>query len=182
MVLLSEDFEMDKYGVHVRLVNEGDAEFITNLRSDSRLSRFIHASDGDVQKQVEWIREYKKREAAGLDYYFIFSRDGECYGLNRIYNIDWNHFTYTGGSWVIKSDTDVESSMLTIVIKDEIAVDVLGLLVNIYDVRKENTQVLNLHRNVLKAIQYGETDLDYLFMSTPETRKNSKLKKLLGIK
>ncbi len=181
MVLLPENFEMDKYGVHVRLVNEGDAGFITELRSHPKLGRHIHASDGDVQKQIEWTREYKKRERAGLDYYFIFSKDGVDFGLCRIYNIDWTHLTYTSGSWIMRPGIEYDLAMTPSVIMGEIANDMLGLLVDIYDVRKENKQVLNFHRKIIKAIEYGETELDVLFMSTPETRKNSKLKKLLGL-
>lgn len=179
--LLPADFTYEKYGVKARLVTESDAEFITALRSDAKLGRYLHASDGDVQKQIEWTREYKKREAEGLDYYFIFSKDGEDFGLCRIYNIDWTHLTYTSGSWVMKPSLSVEVAMIPSVIMGEISQYELGLLVNIYEVRKDNKQVLSFHRNVLKAIEYGQTELDILFMSTPETRKKSKLRKLLGL-
>jgi len=178
---LPSNFELDRYGIHCRLVNEADAEFIVKLRSDPKLGRFLHASDGDLQKQIEWTREYKKREAEGLDYYFIFSKDGEDFGLCRIYNIDWTHLSYTSGSWVMKPGLPVDVAMIPSVIMGEIAHAVLGLLINIYDVRKINKQVLYFHRNVLKAIEYGETELDILFYSTPESRKNSKLRKLLGL-
>lgn len=181
MIKLPSNFELDRYGIHCRLVNEGDAEFITALRSDAKLGRFIHASDGDVQKQIEWIREYKKREAQALDYYFIFSKDGESIGLNRIYNIDWTHLSYTRGSWVIKQGTPNDIAMIPSVIMDEIANEELGLLLNIYDVRKENKLVVQYQKKIIGSIQYGETDLDYLFLSTPETRKNSRLKKYLGL-
>jgi len=181
MVLLPENFEMDKYGVHVRLVNEGDAKFITELRSDPKLGRFLHASDGDVQKQIEWTREYKKRERAGLDYYFIFSKDGEDFGLCRIYNIDWTHLTFTSGSWVMKPGLMPTLSMIVIEIIHEIGFGLLGLLIDIFDVRKDNKQVANFDRMIINAEQYGETETDYLFISTPETRKKCRLKRMLGI-
>ena len=163
------------------MVTEDDAAFITALRADSKLGRYIHTGDGDVENQKVWTREYKKREAEGLDYYFIFSKDGEDFGLCRIYNIDWTHLTYTSGSWVMKPGLEFDLSMIPSILVGEIARHILGLLVDIYDVRKGNKQVLNFHRNIVRAIQYGETELDYLFMMTPETRKNSKLRKLLGL-
>lgn len=181
MIKLPSNFELDRYGIHCRLVNEGDAEFIVALRSNDKLGRFIHASDGSVDKQIAWTREYKKREAAGLDYYFIFSKDNEDFGLCRIYNIDWTHLTYTSGSWVMKQGLPFDISMIPSVIIGYIANDLLGLLIDIYDVRKGNKQVLRFHRKILQAIEYGETEQDVLFMSTPETRKNSRLKKLLGL-
>ena len=48
MIKLSSDFNLDKYGLHVRLVNEDDAEFIVSLRTDPKLSRFIHDTGNDV--------------------------------------------------------------------------------------------------------------------------------------
>lgn len=181
MILLPKDFEITKYGVTVRLVTEDDAEFITRLRSDERLGRFIHASNGDVEAQKKWVTEYKKRENEGIEYYFIFLKDGIPYGLERIYNIDWTHLSFTSGSWLCEKDTAMEYTLLTLVIAYEIAYDMLGLKINLFDVRKENKKVLKFHRNIMCSHQYAETELDYLFMSTPETRKNSKLKKYLEI-
>ena len=82
MIKLPTDFVYENYGVTARFVTEKDAEFIVRLRSDDKLGRFIHASDGSVEQQIEWTREYKKREAAGLDYYFVFSKDGDDFGLS----------------------------------------------------------------------------------------------------
>ena len=181
MKFLSQNFEITKYGVTARLVNENDAEFITQLRSDARLGRYIHASNGDVEAQRKWIEGYKQREKEGLEYYLIFLKDKHPYGLCRIYNIDWLHLSYTGGSWMCAYGTSIEDMLLTTYITSHVAIDVLGLAVNIYEVMKDNKPVLKYHRNILKAYEYAETDEFYLFMSTPETRKNSKLKKYLGI-
>ncbi len=68
---LPSNFELEKYGLHVRLVREEDAEFILQLRTDPLLSRFLHATKNNLQKQKEWIRDYKLREAKGEDYYFF---------------------------------------------------------------------------------------------------------------
>lgn len=181
MTKLPVNFELDRYGLHVRLVREEDAEFIVKLRTDPQLSRYLMHTDNDVNKQMAWIREYKKREAEAKDYYFIFYKESCPIVLCRLYNIDWTHLTYTSGSWISVPGTDYESVMTCSIIMEEIAQGIMGLLVDIYDVRKGNTQVLNFQRKIVCAMQYGETELDYLFMSTPETRKKSRLKKLLGL-
>lgn len=181
MILLPSDFEISKYGVTARLVNEGDAEFITRLRSDERLGRYIHASNGDVEAQRNWIREYKKREQEGIEYYFVYSTNNVPYGLSRIYNIDWLRLSFTSGSWLCERGTPMMESLLTLAIANEIAYDILGLKVNLFDVRKDNVKVVKFHRNIMCAQQYAENELYYLFISTPETRKNMKLRKYLGI-
>ena len=68
MIKLPSDFETDRYGLHVRLVREEDAEFIVKLRTDPKLGRYIHATDNNVEKQRKWIRDYKKRENDGIQY------------------------------------------------------------------------------------------------------------------
>ena len=96
--ILSDDFQLKKYGIEVRLVNEDDTQFILSLRADKWLTRFIHQTDDDEQKQREWIRKYKEREKAGKEYYFIYSKDGVPFGLNRIYSI--HNGSFTSGSWL----------------------------------------------------------------------------------
>ena len=151
MKLLSQDFEITKYGVTARLVNVKDAEFITQLRSDVRLGRYIHASNGDVEAQRKWIEGYKQREKEGVEYYLIFLKDKQPFGLCRIYNVDWLHLSYTAGSWMCAPGTNIEDMLLTSLITGEIAHKVLGLVINIYEVMKENKPVVKYHRNILKA-------------------------------
>ena len=176
---LPVDFFLSRYGIDVRLVTEDDADFVVSLRNNERVGDFLHTT-GNVENQKLWTREYKIREIRGEEYYFVFSHNGKPFGLARIYNIDRIRCTCTGGSWVCKPNTPFELSMLTIVIITEIE-EALGLLIDIYEVNKKNLQVLNFHRKIQCAYEYGVTNKDILFMSTPETRKKSKLRKLLGI-
>jgi hypothetical protein len=67
-IKLPSDFSLERYGVSVRLANEDDSEFILSLRTNEKLSRFIHSTDNDLEKQREWMRNYKIREANGEDY------------------------------------------------------------------------------------------------------------------
>jgi hypothetical protein len=178
---LSPDFELDRYGIQIRLVCESDAPFVTELRSSQDLAQYLHLADGDVEKQRRWIEEYKKREAEGKEYYFVYFKDGQPFGLHRLYNIDWTHLSFTSGSWICKKGMPNGLCLTAAVIVMEIAYDNLGLLIEFIDVRKENENIVRLHRDVFRAIEYGETELDYLFLTTPESRKNSRLKRFLGL-
>ena len=63
MIKIPANFELDRYGIHVRLVREEDAEFIVKLRTDPQHARFLGHTDNNVSKQVEWMREYKNVDA-----------------------------------------------------------------------------------------------------------------------
>lgn len=155
---LLANFEMDKYGLHVRLVNEDDAEFIIKLRTNPKLAIYIHHTDNNIEKQRNWIREYKRREKDGLDYYFIYYYLDKPIGVNRIYNIYDNLGTI--GSWLCSSESNVEQSIGTLIILRDILFEVLNLEIDRFDVRKKNKHVLKLHLSMgAKIIE--ETDTDY---------------------
>ena len=51
-----------KYGIQLKPVEESDADFIIELRTNNQKSRFISATNPDVTQQKEWIKNYKQRE------------------------------------------------------------------------------------------------------------------------
>ena len=181
MNILSENFELERYGVKVRLAPEQDAFFILSLRTDERLSRFLHKTDNDLVKQLEWMKAYKEREHKGEDYYFIYTNDDGPFGLNRIYDI--HDDCGTGGSWLCKPDTDVEASIATLLIMRDIMFDCIGLQNDLFDVRKGNSHVQKIHK-MMGAKMIGETDLDYLFKLSKSDYQVSKEKilQLLNLK
>ena len=89
--------------------------------------------------------------------------------------------SYNSGSWLSAPDANAKSVMICTAIYNDIAQDVLGLLLDISKIDKNNKRVVKFQRDVINAYQYGETEQDYLFISTPETRKGNKLKKFLGL-
>ena len=115
---LPENYSIERYGLFARLVNETDAEFIVKLRTDPYLKRYIGATDGSIEAQKKWIKEYKIREEEGTDYYFIFYKDGKRIGLNRIYNI--NGHSLQTGSWLFSHDAPFGSAFIAQVILREI--------------------------------------------------------------
>jgi len=136
MKKLPENFTLERYGLQVRLVNEEDAEFIVSLRTDSRLSRYIHETSQSVEEQKQWIRNYKRREKEGLDYYFMFSVNDERQGVARIYDITEDSFTQ--GSWVFSPDAVLGASVLGNIISSEIGFEFLDKKVLYTDTRRDN--------------------------------------------
>lgn len=121
---LPSDLELDRYGLHVRLVREEDAAFILSLRTDPKLSRFIHPTENNEEKQRAYIRGYKEREIQGKDYYFIFFLRDEPVGLARIYNVRETSFTF--GSWLFKEGLPYWVSIAGAIIAREFAFEDLG--------------------------------------------------------
>lgn len=147
MKKLPDNFEIEQYGVKVRLVNEDDAEFIVRLRTDPSLGRFIHDTSSDVDLQVEWIHAYKEREAEGLEYYFIFYKDGKPFGVNRLYHME-REDRFTSGSWICLPGTDMNSVVASSLIPRIIAFEVLG--------REMEFGVEGCHEDNKKVIKFNE--------------------------
>lgn len=165
MKKLPENFVLHRYGLEVRLVNEDDSDFILSLRTNEKLSRFIHSTDTDVRKQYQWMKDYKEREDKGEDYYFLYSVVGIPFGVNRIYDIGED--SGTGGSWLCKHGTEVEHSIATILVMRDIMFGQLQLQYDKFDVRKGNKKVQKLHL-MMGAQKIGETELDYLYTLSKE--------------
>lgn len=115
---------INKYGLHARMVREDDAAFILSLRTDPKLSRFIHPTENDEEMQRAYLRGYKERELAGKDYYFIFFLQEEPVGLARIYNVQEKTFTF--GSWLFKDGLPYWVSIAGAIIVREFAFEELG--------------------------------------------------------
>ncbi len=101
----------------LRLVELDDAEFILSLRLDQKRAQFLNETDSSVEKQKEWIREYKKREAKAQEFYFLIEKDYMSYGTIRIYKI--TDKTCYWGSWITKptSPRGFGKRALTLVLK-----------------------------------------------------------------
>lgn len=159
---LPTDFELSKYGLQVRLVREEDAEFIVRVRTNERNARFIHATDVSVEKQVEWIRQYKIREVQGEDYYFIFYFQNRPVGLIRIYDINYKGKEATAGSWVCEPDLPMQIPISVLIICREILFDTLGMEKDCFDVRKGNKHVQRVHK-MMGAEIVAEDEWNYYF-------------------
>lgn len=151
-----------KYGITLRLVAESDAPFIVAIRNDERKKSFISKSCPDVDSQVQWIRDYKKREAAGNEYYFIAEDEtGEPFATYRGYKISDD--VVGGGSWVTKPDYEkwINAIKLDVLIK-ELVFHKWGFIEARFDVRKQNKSVVRYHKHYHPTL-LGENEEDFFF-------------------
>lgn len=178
--ILPEDFTLDRYGLHVRFVNEDDAEFILGLRTDSKLGQYISATNGDIEKQKEWTRQYKIRERQGTDYYFMFEKPlGTRLGVSRIYEIKKE--TFQTGSWIFSKDAPFGAAFLGDIICHEIAYELFPDGVNFHDIKKDNFSV-NKYADQFNPQFIFETELTRYYINRRENYlkyKDIYLQKLL---
>jgi hypothetical protein len=170
---LSNNFFLERYGLQVRLVTENDAQFIVDLRTDSRLSKHISITSSDIGKQQQWIQNYKQREEEGEEYYFIIQLDGVPIGTYRLYNIEGDRFT--SGSWLFSSESPTGASILGALLCKEIAYNELGLKRDFGDTRKDNKRVLR-HNMTFEPVIVGEDELNLYFETPKENFERIKVK------
>lgn len=171
------EFPFYKFELIFRLVEESDAEFILSLRTDPVHARYLTPTDNNLQKQIEWIREYKKREKKRQEYYFLFSdHDYQPLGVIRLYDITAD--TYTSGSWIVKPGCDEFVSIKSDLFISEFAASELKNKRCVFDVRKDNKKVLRFHKMFAKIT--GEDELNYYFTIDEENAKQ-KIKFLTSI-
>ena len=165
MKQLPADFCFKKYGFTVRLVNEDDAKFIVDLRTRPDVGEFLHSTSVDIIKQKEWIRDYKERELAGLEYYFVYEKNNIPFGINRIYNI--NNEEGTTGSWICAPNTNPIDTLATAILLYDIFFDEVFLSRALFNTNKYNTSALKVNHAIGGEILY-ESETDVFFELKPE--------------
>ena len=166
MKQLDPNFEINRYGVYGRLVTENDVDFILSLRTDKELTKYIHSTDENKEKQIQWIKEYKAREKEGKEYYFIYYHNNEPVGLNRIYYR--SELYTTSGSWLCKPGIENWIPIAVNFVLNDIIFDILDIKLVVCDVRIGNTQVNKFH--VLMGDQkIYQSDIDNFYYRTRDT-------------
>lgn len=182
MKKLDKNFSLEKYGLKVRLVNEKDAEFIVSLRSNPDKTKYMITLDNEVESQIRWIHEYKKREKKGLDYYFIYSdNEDKQIGLNRISHIDYLNRTAKTCSWITIEGLINEAFKMS-VIQSEIAFELLEIDTFRFEVHKKNNRLIRFYKLFnYNYIDKGTEYYYFLIMKSDflKTYNNSLTKKLL---
>lgn len=166
--ILTEILPVKKYGCWFRLVEESDAQFIWQLRTDPVLSMHVNPVAGTPADQMSWISAYKSREKLGHEVYLI-SLDpgtGSKQGVNRLYNFRGD--TFELGSWLYAPGEDISKSILGDINAREIGYDILGFEYCSFEVRKANKSVLRYHKGYSPDIT-GEDDLNYYFRLSRDT-------------
>lgn len=154
------EFPIRKFGLVFRLVEERDAAFILGLRTNKELAQFLSPTINDLEKQISWIRNYKVREAKGMEYYLIYGMDeiDPC-GVIRLYDISDDAFT--SGSWIIRPGCDEFVAASSDLFAMMLGFEVLNMEKCVFDTRKANKKVVRYHR--MFAEETGEDDENYYF-------------------
>jgi hypothetical protein len=172
---------VNRYGITLRLVEIEDAEFILKLRTDSVLGKYISSTSPSLEDQKNWIREYKTRETAGIEFYFIVEKDGIRYGTTRIYDVRDGGFET--GSWVFSPDTPESVPIIAGIICRELAFEQFPQATYVkFNVRKANKKVLRYHKMYNPKL-VSEDEENYFFILNKEKwiEKKNDFLKMLGV-
>lgn len=152
----------DEFFSCLRFVEPEDAEFICGLRSDPALNRHISASSPSVEDQRRWIEQYKVREEAGHEFYFVVNHQTRDYGVVRMYDFRGNSFSW--GSWIMLPSRPKGLVTYSAVMVYEIGFDLLGFEQSHFDVRKGNQRVIDFHlRSGAVPVREDGQDQHFIF-------------------
>jgi RimJ/RimL family protein N-acetyltransferase len=144
--------------IFMRLVELNDSEFMVNLRV-SRKNKFL--TKINMEDQLKWLTDYKIRESAKLEYYFIIcTMDNEPCGAIRVYDFCGNSFCW--GSWLLNSDAPATAGIESALLVYEFAFYHLKFSHCHFDVRVENIKVRAFHERMGASIlKSNESDVYY---------------------
>lgn len=156
---------VDGFLLRFRLVTPDDAEYIHALRIDPRYNQHLSQATGSASDQRHWIVRYKDRERAGSEYYFVIERrsDGTRCGVVRLYGVQGGEFTW--GSWILDQNKPTKAAFESAFLVYDIAFDRIGLDFARFDVRLENTRVVEFHRR-FGATETGSDSQNIYFTYT----------------
>lgn len=160
--------------ITLRLVEVFDAEFILSLRSNQHKARFLHPIDSEIEKQREWIVDYKKRESLGKEYYFVIE---ECVPLGLVRLYDFLEDSFCWGSFITIENAPFYAAIESVCCVYEFAFYGLGFTQSHFDVRKENERVVAFHQKFGANI-VAEDIQNYYFHFTRQEYEKTKQKYL----
>lgn len=147
--------------IKLRLVEEADAEFILSLRLDERYNQHLSRVSNDIDQQRTWIRNYKKDETNGKEYYFIIERhDHTPCGTVRVYDLRSDSFCW--GSWILNTAKTRYAAIETALLVYKFGFEKLGYQKSHFEVLRENEKVIAFHTK-FGAKKIGEDSENYYF-------------------
>ena len=149
--------------IFFRLAEPQDAQFIHSLRLDEKFNKHLSTVSNDVNKQFNWLLDYKKREKLGQEYYYIICRNSDSLpiGTVRIYDFIDNEKSFCWGSWILNENKTRYAALESAILIYDFAFLELGYTRCHMDIRKENLRVIDFHKKFgVKII--GETEADLL--------------------
>lgn len=126
-----------------REIQVSDAEFVLGLRLDLKKNQFISSVPNDIEKQRNFICDYLNDNSS---YYFIICNKINFVpvGTIRIYDIQGDSFCW--GSWILSQDASKFSAIESALLIYDFAFLALHYKKSHFDVRKNNTNVVEFHK------------------------------------
>ena len=152
------------YSINVQLVQETDADFLFELRTNKELNKHLSQINSSVESQKNWIKSYKIREFNREEFYFkvVNKENKEDIGFVRLYNIDYNKKELTFGSFIMGETKTKYAALEAMIIMMEISFKYLKMEKVLLDVRKENEHAKNFYKRFgFNKINENEIDEFY---------------------
>jgi hypothetical protein len=162
------------FGLKIRFVEESDAEEILQLRTNEKLTKHIHYTDSDLNKQIDYIRNYKKREEVGVEYYLAFlSLEDYILGFYRLYKIDKINKSFTIGSWIFNPIITNLTPIYADILSKDFGFNDLGMKTCFFDVRRNNKKVFKYHQLFGPEFMYeDEEENNFFYLKKEDFNKN----------
>ena len=129
----------------LRLIKPKDAAYVHSLRTNSAYNSHLSRVIDGIDDQREWIENYKVREAAGQEVYYVIERkDGVRCGLVRMYDFGSEHFTW--GSWILDENKPYKAALESALLSFGVGFRMLGKKRAMVDVRVGNKKAIAFYR------------------------------------
>lgn len=139
---MRHDLCLDGEAFRLRPVGDDDAAFIVWLRRNPALSRYLHATDAGLDRQLQWLAAYYDRPG---DYYFVVEtcRGAEREGLVAIYDQSADGTRAEWGRWILREGSLAAPESAALVYR--CAFDRLGLSEVYCRTVRDNAAVVSFH-------------------------------------
>jgi len=132
---------VERFGIRLRPIEPGDADFIFRIRRHPELSKYIGEIDSDFAVHEKWLEQYFQRDG---DYYFCIELlSGKPIGTISVYDIANNAGNW--GRWVIFPSFPAAPASVWLIF--HVAFDLLGLSEVYSNTILENARVVSFHDN-----------------------------------
>ena len=151
----------------LRLIEPDDAAYVHGLRTNPSYNSHLSKVAGTVDDQRQWIEDYKAREAARQELYYVIERkDGTRCGLVRLYDIEADSFTW--GSWMLDENKPRKAALESAVLSFGVGFELLQRDLAKVDVRVDNFHATAFYRR-LGMTETHRTEQD-IFFSYPRAQ------------
>ena len=109
---MKHEFIVKGYAFRLRPVADADAQLIVALRTDCKLSAYLHRTSERVEDQIDWLSDYYRRPD---DYYFAVENvRGVVEGFISLYDVEKSRSVGEWGRWILRKGSlaAVESALL----------------------------------------------------------------------